>query len=61
MKPAKHIERLLGWLTNVRSEVAIMAEEGHFQSCGYKNIDTVEDDIETLAREVERTELLKGG
>ena len=59
-EPSEHINKLLSWLAMMKNEIAVMSEEGHFQQCGYKNVDTVEDDIEILAREVKRTELLQG-
>ncbi len=59
-EPSEHINKVLGLLAKVKEEIAVMSEEGHFQQCGYKNLDTVEDDIEILEHEVKRTELLQG-
>ena len=59
-EPEEHINKVLGWLAKLKGEIAVMSEDGHFQQCGYKNVDTVEDDIEILTQEVKRTELLQG-
>jgi len=60
MKPKHHKIRLLRWMTRIRNEVAVMHQEQHFQCCGYKNLETVEHDIEGLMQEIDRKELSKG-
>jgi len=60
MRPKRHIERLLRWMTKIREEVVTMKQEGHINECGYKGLDEIERDIEIVVSEASRKELLKG-
>ena len=58
MKAAKHRKRLLEYVTLLRDEVCVCMEEGHIK-WPPKSLHEVEQDIDGLLREIERTELVK--